>query len=72
MPIEYTAPEWLPRRDFQMTGHPRRRYDLENDLVQDMNGDNSRSLKMDREGKWLAILIEQETERRIWSELDEA
>ncbi len=71
MPIEYVAPDWLPLGDFQMIGHPRRWYDGENDLVQDMTQDGSRSLKMDREGRWLDRLIEQETERRIWSELDD-
>ncbi len=72
MPVEYVAPEWLPRREFQVTGHPRRWYDEASDLVQDMTENSSRTLKMDREGKWLEVLIEQETERRIWAELDDA
>jgi ATP-dependent Clp protease ATP-binding subunit ClpC len=72
MPIQYVAPDWLPRREFQVTGHPRRWYDVDSDLVHDMTDNNSCSVKMDRQGKWLETLIEQETERRIWSELDEA
>ena len=72
MPLEYVAPEWLARRDFQVTGHPRRWYDVESDLVHDMTDNDSRSIKMDRQGRWLETLIERETERRIWSELDEA
>jgi hypothetical protein len=71
MPIQYVAPDWLPRRAFQVTGHPRRGYDVESHLVQDMT-EKGRTIKMDREGKWLETLIEQETERRIWAELDEA
>lgn len=71
MPIEYVAPEWLPRRQFQLTGHPRRWYDEESKLVQDMTELNSRTIKMDREGRWLENLIEQESERRIWAELDD-
>jgi hypothetical protein len=71
-PIEYAAPEWLPRREFQVTGHPRRWYDVETSMVQDMVEDDSRTTKMDREGVWLETLIEQEMERRIWAELDEA
>ena len=71
-PIEYAAPEWLPRRQYQVTGHPRRWYDVETSMVQDMVEDDSRTLKMDREGVWLEKLIEQEMERRIWAELDEA
>jgi hypothetical protein len=71
MPIEYVAPEWLPRREFQLTGHPRRWYDDESDLVQDMTETNSGTIKMDREGRWLETLIEQESERRIWAELDD-
>ena len=71
MPIEYVAPEWLPRREFQLTGHPRRWYDEESDLVQDMTESNSGTIKMDREGRWLETLIEQESARRIWAELDD-
>jgi hypothetical protein len=71
MPIEYVAPEWLPRRQFQLTGHPRRWYDEESNLVQDMTEITTRTIKMDREGRWLERLIEQESERRIWAELDD-
>ena len=71
MPIDYVAPEWLPRRDFQMTGHPRRWYDQSNRLVQDMTDDSPSPIKLDREGKWLESLIEKETERRVWAELEQ-
>jgi hypothetical protein len=71
MPIEYVAPEWLPRRQFQLTGQPRRWYDQESNLVQDMTEVKSRTIKMDREGRWLERFIEQESERRIWAELDD-
>ncbi len=70
-PIEYAAPEWLPRRQYQVTGHPRRWYDLEAAMVKDLVEDDSHTIKMDREGVWLETLIEQEMERRIWAELDE-
>jgi hypothetical protein len=71
LPIEYIAPDWLADRDFQMSGNPRRWYDFDNDLVQDMTDAQSRSIKMDRQGRWLDLLIEQESERRIWAQLDE-
>ena len=71
MPIEYVAPEWLPRRQFQLTGHPRRWYDEQSNLVQDMTEINGRTVKMDREGRWLERLIERDSERRIWAELDD-
>ncbi len=71
MPIEYVAPEWLPRRQFQLTGHPRRWYDEQNKLVQDMTEINGRTIKMDRQGRWLERLIERDSERRIWAELDD-
>ena len=71
-PIQYAAPEWLPRRQFQVTGHPRRGYDVETSMAQDMVEDDSRNVKMDRQGIWLETLIEREMERRIWAELDEA
>jgi ATP-dependent Clp protease ATP-binding subunit ClpA len=70
-PIEYAAPDWLPRRQFQVSGHPRRWYDEEAGRVQDLVEDDAREMKMDREGVWLETLIEQEMERRIWAELDE-
>ncbi|MFK8111260.1 MAG: AAA family ATPase [Rubripirellula sp.] len=71
MPIEYLAPEWLPRGDFQLNGHPRRWYDLSDRMVRDLVDSESRPVKMDREGRWLENLIEQDTERRIWAELDQ-
>lgn len=71
MPMEYRPPTWLPRRRFQVTGQPRRAYDVETDLVTDLT-DKARTIKMNREGKWLETLIERQTERRIWAELDEA
>lgn len=71
LPIEYVAPEWLPHRQFQVTGHPRRWYDVESGLVQDMTETNNHTIKMDREGRWLETLIERESERRIWAELDD-
>jgi hypothetical protein len=71
MPIDYVAPEWMAQRDFQMSGHPRRWYDQSNGLVQDMTDDQPSPIKLDREGKWLETLIEKETERRIWAELDQ-
>ena len=71
MPIEYVAPEWLTRREFQMTGQPRRWYDLESGIVQDMAKHNTQRVKLDREGRWLQILVQNETEQRIWSELDQ-
>ncbi len=70
-PIEYAAPDWLPRREFQVSGQPRRGYDRETSLAQDLVEGDSRNIKMDREGIWLETLIEQEMERRIWAELDE-
>ncbi len=72
LPIDYVAADWLPLRKYEMSGHPRRWFDVDNDLVQDLTQSNSRMLKMDREGRWLDLLIEQETERRIWAELDES
>jgi hypothetical protein len=71
MPIEYVAPEWLTRRDFQVIGHPRRWYDVETGLVRDMTESHNHTVKMDREGRWLESLIERETEQRIWAELDQ-
>lgn len=71
MPIEYLAPDWLGHGKLQLSGQPRRWYDLENRLVQDMSDGDNRPLKMDREGNWLDVLIEQETERRIWAELEQ-
>jgi ATP-dependent Clp protease ATP-binding subunit ClpA len=69
-PIEYIAPAWLLRREYQVSGQPRRRYDLDNDLVQDLGENGHRPLKMDREGQWLEPLVEYETEQRVWAELD--
>ncbi len=71
-PIEYAAPDWLPRRQYQVSGHPRRWYDEEAGRVQDMLEDDARVMKMDREGVWLETMIEAEMERRIWAELDES
>lgn len=70
MPIDYLAPEWLAQRSFELSGHPRRWYDQDNQLAHDMSDSDSRPFKMDREGRWLETLVEQETERRIWAELD--
>jgi hypothetical protein len=70
MPIEYLAPDWLCGGSLQLVGQPRRWYDVDNHLVQDMTDGENRPLKMDREGNWLEQLIEQDTERRIWGELD--
>lgn len=71
LPIDYLAPTWLVHRDYQWTGQPRRWYDVESDLCQEMNVDQVRAIKMDREGRWLASIIEKEMERRVWSMLDE-
>ncbi len=71
MPVQYIAPDWLPKRDFQLTGHPRRAYDLEQDLAQELTRRPDRQVKMDRLGTWLRPLILSETERRVWSELQE-
>ncbi|MCG8650690.1 MAG: AAA family ATPase, partial [Pirellulales bacterium] len=70
MPIEYVAPDWLLQRQFQLAGHPRRWYDIAGGLVQDMTEGSPRPVKIDRQGRWLDLLVEQEMSRRIWSELD--
>ena len=70
--FNYVAPYWLPKRDFQVTGNPRRCYDVEAGIVHDFVENLSPKIKMDREGVWLQTLIEDEMERRIWSELDKA
>ncbi len=69
-PIQYRAPSWLAERKFELTGHPRRGYDLKQGLVVELTKDDSRSLKMDRKGSWLAKVLEEEMERRIWATLD--
>ena len=71
-PINYVAPAWLPLRKFQFTGFPRRWYDADAKMVEDMAGDKPRSIKLDREGKWLQTLIQETVEKKIWAELDEA
>ncbi|MGB7343337.1 MAG: AAA family ATPase [Pirellulaceae bacterium] len=70
-PIQYKAPDWLPERKFEMTGHPRRGYDMTKGMVLELSDDDARSLKMDREGRWLEQVLEQEMERRIWSTLED-
>ncbi len=69
-PMQYRAPSWLAERKFELTGHPRRGYDLKQGLVMDLTKDDARSLKMDRKGNWLEKVLEEEMERRIWATLD--
>ena len=69
--VNYEAPEWLVKRQFQLAaGSPRRFYDVDEKLVKDMVEKETTS-KIDRNGQWLQRLIEQEMERRIWAELEE-
>ncbi len=76
LPIEYLAPQWLARADFQYNGKPRRRYDMKLGLVVDLHDESSLlsderqdSIKMDRAGQWLAEMIESAHRARMWSHL---
>ena len=70
-PIQYSAPAWLPERDFRQSGNPRRGYDVKKKVINDLTEDGTHNHKMDREGKWLEKVLEREMERRIWSALEE-
>ena len=70
-PIEYAAPDWLADKSFQLTGNPRRGYDLKQREIMELSQADSRTYPMDRKGKWFEKVIKIEMERRIWSALDE-
>ncbi|NNE00489.1 MAG: hypothetical protein HKN47_24500, partial [Pirellulaceae bacterium] len=70
-PIQYTAPSWLPNREYQLSGNPRRGYDLQNKVVLDLAGKTTRTVKMDRAGKWLEAELQLEMERTIWAALED-
>lgn len=69
--FNYQAPAWLPTRDFRYDAHPKRIYQINESIVTDFSDVGKRSIKMDRDGRWLKSLVQSESERRIWAMLDD-
>jgi hypothetical protein len=80
-PIQYEVPSWLAKADYQADGYPRRRYNIPDKFVHEI-GPSQDNLprfmdskdairKLDREGRWLADLIQWRREARVWSHLED-